>query len=220
MPADQAEGLRRRRAGGVVRIVHGFFERPESAIGLAQALYVRGWSTLLVDTRARVWPESSARSLFGWREQIVRGRLLVQAEAFGGGWRAHGMRGDEPELADAVTGYDCVLLDMGPGVARWRPHPAVAPAIIVELNRSRASIREGYALAKAVTAHDSRGFVGLLGDRAACARVTEACERFLGLDSASRVCGIANGGDAFAALAVRMTGEETGPTACYKTGNT
>mgnify|MGYP001067284881 CR=1 FL=1 len=51
MAADQAEGLRRRAARQSPRIVHGFFEHPESAIRLAHALHAQGWATLLADTR-------------------------------------------------------------------------------------------------------------------------------------------------------------------------
>lgn len=220
MAADQAEGLRRRAARQSPRIVHGFFEHPESAIRLAHALHAQGWATLLADTLGRVWPDAPARSLFGWREQIARGQLLVLPEPYGGGWRALGARGDEPELAAAVHGYDCLLLDAGPDASCWTPRPGVASTLVLELNASQAAILDGYALIKTAVSLDPRTSIGLLGDAGACARVREACGRFLGAAFGERLHSEAGEGDAFAALAVRMTSEETGRTARYKTGNT
>ena len=219
MPADQAEGLRRRAARQPLRVVHGFLARPESAIRLAHALHAHGWATLLADTLGRVWPDAPARSLFDWRQQIARGQVLALPMPYGGGWHAPGMRGDEPELAAAAHRYDCLLLDAGPDASHWTPCPGVAPTLVLELTASQASILEGYALIKTAASLDPRTQVGLVGDAGACDRVREACERFLG-PASHCVHGAAGEGDAFAALAVRMAGEETGRTACYKTGNT
>lgn len=218
MAADQAEGLRRRAARQSPRVVHGFFEHPESAIRLAHALHAQGWTTLLADTLGRVWPDAPARSLFGWRQQIARGQLLVLQESYGGGWHAPGIRGDEPGLAAAARGYDCLLLDAD--ASHWTPCPGIVPTLVLELDASQAAILHGYALIKTAASRDPRTFTGLLGDPGACARVREACGRFLGTASAERLHSAAGEGDAFAALAVRMTSEETGRTARYKTGNT
>lgn len=220
MPVDQAEGLRRRAARQRLRVVHGFFARPESAIRLAHALHARGWTTLLADTLGRVWPDAPARSLFDWRQQIARGQLLDLPMPYGGGWHAPGVRGGEVGLAAAAHGYDCLLLDAGPDASHWTPHPGVAPTLVLEVNASQQSILQGYALIKTAASLDSSTTVGLVGDAGACARVREACERFLGPVSGHCLHSAVGEGDAFAALAVRMTSEETGRTACYKTGNT
>lgn len=215
--ADQAESLRRRRSGRAPRIIHGVFRHSRSAIRLAHALHAQGWSTLLADTLGRLWPEAPARSLFGWREQIVRGQLLVLPEAFGAGWHAPGLRGDTPELASVVRGYDCVLLDVSPDVPGLTP--GSVDTLVLELGESQASVLEGYALVKSAMARGLNGRVGLLGDDGACVRVAAACERFLGAGVASRIHNTADAADAFSALAVRMVGEETDRMARNKTGS-
>src|SRR5512139_98195 len=220
MPADQAEGLRRRSARQPLRCIHCFFAAAASTVRLAQALHQRGWTSLLVDTRGRVWAGSPARSLFDWRQQIARGQLHTLPMPYGDGWHAPGMRADEPALTTVAQGYDCLLLDAGPDAPDWTPLPGAAQTLILEVNATHASMLHGYALLKTLSSLGGHASAGLLGDPGACARLQAACDQFLDPSFCRSLYSVAGEDDAFAALAVRMTSEETGPTARYKTGNT
>ncbi|MDT3706578.1 MAG: hypothetical protein ROZ09_07090 [Thiobacillus sp.] len=220
MPADQAEGLRRRGARQPLRCIHCFFDAAESTVRFAHALHQCGWTSLLIDTRGRVWADSPARSLFDWRQQIARGQSHTLPMPYGDGWHAPGMRADEPALTAAAQRYDCLLLDAGPNAPDWTPQPDAAQTLILEVNPTHASMLHGYALLKTLFSLGGHASAGLLGDPGACARLQAACDRFLDRSSCRNLYSVAGEDDAFAALAVRMTSEETGSTARYKTGNT
>ncbi|HMA12292.1 MAG TPA: hypothetical protein VKO83_10420 [Steroidobacteraceae bacterium] len=220
MSADQAEGLRRRSTRQPLRCIHCFFDAPESTVNLAQALHRRGWTSLLVDACGHVWADSPTRSLFDWRQQIARGQLHTLPMPYGGGWHAPGMRGDEPALTVAAQGYDCLLIDAGPDAADWMPLPGAAQTFILEANATHASMLHGYALLKTLSSLDGLAAIGLLGDAGACARLQAACDQFLEPSFCRTLYSVAGEDDAFAALAVRMTSEETGLAARDITGNT
>lgn len=217
--ADQAEGLRRRRARQPLRCIHCFFDAPESVTTLAHALHRRGWTSLLVDARGRVFADSP-RSLFDWRQQIARAQLHTLPMPYGDGWHAPGIQGDEPALTTLARGYECVVFDAAPDVAEWTPLPGTAQTVILEMNATQASMLHGYALLKTLFKLGEQVSVALLGEADACARLQAACERFLEPSFCQKLYSVAGEDDAFAALAVRMTSEETSLTARYKTGNT
>jgi hypothetical protein len=220
VPADQAQGLRRRSHQQPLQAIHCFFDAAESTVRLAQALHRRGWTSLLVDTRGRLFADSPARSLFDWRQQIARGLLHTLAMSYGNGWHAPGLRGDEPALTSVAHEYDCLLIDAGPGAPEWTPLPAAARNIVIEANATQASMLQSYALLKGLSSPPRCTSVGLLGDAAACARLQAACAQFLDPAFCQAVYSVAGEVDAFAALAVRMTSEEKGRSARYKTGST
>jgi hypothetical protein len=220
MPADQAAGLRRRSALQPLRRIDCFFDSHTSTVRLAHALHRCGWTSLLVDARGRVLADSPARSLFDWRQQITRGQLHTLPLPFGDGWHAPGVQGDEPALRTLAQGYDCLLLDAGADASEWTPLPGASHAIALEVVASQASMLQGYALLKTLSCHSGQTGIGLFGDAGACLRLQAACGAFLDPLFCRRVYSVAGEGDAFAALAVRMTGEETGLSARYKTGNT
>jgi hypothetical protein len=217
--ADQADGLRRRSARQPLRCIHCFFDAPESATTLAHALHRHGWASLLVDSRGRVFADSP-RSLFDWRQQIARAQLHTLPMPYGDGWHAPGMHGDEPMLTTLAQGYDCLLLDAAPDAAEWTPLPGPAQTVILEVNATQASMLHGYALLKTLFKLGEHVSVALVGEVDACARLQAACGRFFDPTFAQALHNLAGEDDAFAALAVRMTSEETGLTARYKTGNT
>jgi hypothetical protein len=210
VPADQAQGLRRRSQLQPLRAIHCFFDAAESIVRLAQALHRRGWTSLLVDTRARVFADSPARSLFDWRQQIARGHLHTLPMSYGNGWDAPGLRGDEPALARVAQEHDCLLIDAG-HASDWTPLPTVAQTLVIEANAAQASLLQGYALLKTLSSQGGGISVGLLGDAAACARLQAACAQFLDPALCRNLYSVAGEVDAFAALAARMTSEEKGP---------
>lgn len=220
MPADQAAGLRRRSARQPPRCVHCFFDAAESTLRLALALHQRGWTSLLVDTRGRVFADSPTRSLFDWKQQLERGQLHTLPMPYGDGWHAPGIQGDEPALMAIARGYDCLLFDANLNVPDRTPLPDAAKILIVEVNATPASTLHSYALLKTL-AHSGAPFsAGLLGDAATCDQLLAACKQFLDPAFTQAVYSVAHEDDAFAALAVRMTYEETGLTARYKTEST
>ena len=77
---------------------------------------------------------------------------------------------------------------------------------------------QAYALLKTLSHLEGRVSIGLLGDAVACDQLQAACRSFLDPEFNQAVYSVAHEVDAFAALAVRMAGEETGLTARYKTG--
>lgn len=213
MPADQASGLRRRSAAQPLRCIHGFFHSPDSTIRLAQALHRHGWTSLLVDTGGRVFADAPTRSLFDWRQQLTRQQLHTQAMSCGDGWHAPGLKADEPALRAIALRYDCLLFDASPDAPDWLPLPDTVQTLILEVDAAHASMLQAYRLLKTLAHRENPVGIGLLGDVAACDRLRAACQAFLGPAFGQTVHSVAHEDDAFAALAVRMAGEETGLTA-------
>ena len=221
MPADQAAGLRRRGARQPQRCIYCFSASADSSIRLAHALHQIGRVPLLIDTQGRLFSASSPRSLFDWKNQLERRQLHTLPQAYGDGWYAPGMRSDEPALFGVTNSYDYVMFDLGWDNADIALLPGAAHTVVVEVRRTDESMLHAFAVLKTL-AHSGGTFsVGLLGDRVACDQVRAAACHFLEERFAHAVFNVANQEDAFAALAVRMAGEETGLTACsYKTGIT
>jgi hypothetical protein len=219
VPADQAAGLRRRRAQQPPPCVHCFFDTADSTPRLAQALHRRGRTSLLIDACGRVFSDAP-RSLFDWKQQLERGQLHTLPMPYGEGWYAPGIQGDEPALMAAARGHDCVVFDARPDAPDWTPLPGTARFVILEVNALPASILQGYALLKTLAGSGAPISVGLLGNAAACDHLQAACGRFLDPAFTRAVYSVAHEDDAFAALAVRMAHEETGLMARYKAENT
>ena len=220
MPADQAAGLRRRRARLSPRCLHVFFDSANSTEKLVQALHRRGLRTLLIDVRGRVYADAPARSLFDWRHQLERRQLHALPHAYGDGWHAPGLKGNEPGLRAIAQRYDCLLFDANLNAPDWQPLPDMEQTVILEVNAGQASMQQTYALLKTLAHLESRASIALLGDAAACGRLQAACGQYLDPAFAQQVYSVAHEDDAFAALAVRMAGEETRLTARCITGNT
>lgn len=213
MPADQAAGLRRRSARQPLRYLHFFSHSPGSTRRLAQALHRHGWASLLVDTSGRVFADSPSRSLFDWRQQLARQQLHTLSMSHGDGWHAPGLRANEPALRTLAQRYDCLLFDASLDVPDWLLLPDTVQTMILEVDAAHASILQAYRLLKTLARLESGVSIGLLGDAAACDRLQAACRAFLDPAFGQTVHSVAHEDDAFAALAVRMSGEETGLTA-------
>lgn len=147
MSADQAAGLRRRRARLSPRCLHVFFDSADSTEKLVQALHRRGLRTLLIDVQGRVYADAPARSLFDWRQQLARRQLQTLPMSYGEGWHAPGVRADEPLLAGIAQDYDILLFDerMGEVGARM---PGAARTAIIEVAAAHESLQRAYALLK------------------------------------------------------------------------
>jgi hypothetical protein len=220
MPADQAAGLRRRSAQQPLHCIHGFFHCPESTIRLAQALHRHGWISLLVDTGGRVFANAPTRSLFDWRQQLARQQLHTLAMSHGDGWHAPGLRANEPALRTLAPRYDCLLFDASLDAPDWLPLPDATQTLILEVNTEPASKLRAYALLKTVAHQASSTRIGLLGDAASCDHLQAACRAFLDPAFGQAIHNVAHEDDAFAELAVRMTGEETGLAVRFDRENT
>ena len=214
MPADQAAGLRRRRARLSPRCLHVFFDSADSTEKLVQALHRRGLRTLLIDVQGRVYADAPARSLFDWRQQLARRQLQTLPMSYGEGWHAPGVRADEPLIAGIAQDYDILVFDerMGEVGARM---PGAARTVIIEVAFAHESLQRAYALLKTLFHQEETPHVVLLGAPAACDRVRAACAQFLDGQFAQAILGAGHEDDAFAALAVRMADEETSPSARY-----
>ncbi len=218
MPADQAAGLRRRRAEQPLRCIYCFLDSADFTLRLAQALHQRGGMTLVVDTRGRLFGNNSTRSLFGWKQQLERGQLQTLPLAYGQGWYAPGIRAAEPTLRTAAHGYDHVVFDLGLDGDELALMADAIQTVIVEAHSTDESKLRAYTLIKTL-AHSNKLFsVGLMGDPVACEHVRMACHHFLGQPLAHAIYSVAQEGDAFAVLAVRMCAEEASLTTRYKTG--
>ncbi|MHB1215969.1 MAG: hypothetical protein ACYCY9_13390 [Thiobacillus sp.] len=219
MPADQAAGLRRRRAQRPPRCIHGFFDSTDAAGRLAHALHQRGWTSLLVDTRGRPFADSPTRSLFDWQQQLRRRQLHTLPQSYGASWVAPGVCADAPALMTTAQGYDCVVFDAALDLPDWTPSEAIH-FLVIEVGTGHPSILRGFAVLKTLSGLEGRVSAGLLGDAAACDHLRAACKRFLDPAFAEAVYSVAYADDVFAALAVRMTGEETRLTARHIIENT
>ena len=214
MPADQAAGLRRRRARLSPRCLHVFFDSADFTEKLVQALHRRGLRTLLIDVQGRVYADTPARSLFDWRQQLARRQLQTLPMSYGEGWHAPGVRADEPLIAGIAQDYDILVFDEGMGEVGARM-PGAARTAIIEVAAAHESLQRAYALLKTLFHQEETPHVVLLGAPAACDRVRAACAQFLDGPFAQAILGAGHEDDAFAALAVRMADEETSPSARY-----
>jgi hypothetical protein len=218
MPADQAAGLRRRQAGQPLRCVYCFLDSADHIFQLAQALHQQGETVLLVDTRGRLFGHYSTRSLFDWRQQLERGQLQTLPLAHGQGWYAPGVSAAEPALRKAAQAYDLVVFDLERLGNELTLMPDAIQIVLVEVHATETSKLRAYRLIKTL-AHSNTVFgVGLMGDPVACEQVRVAGQHFLEPSLAQAIYNLAQEGDAFAALAVRMCAEEASQTTRYKTG--
>ena len=220
MAADQAAGLRRRRAQQPTRYVHCFFDTAESTFRLADALHRHGWTSLLIDSRGRMFADSLTRSLFDWRQQLTRQQLHTLEMPGGDGWHAPGLQADEPGLMTIAPRYDCLLFDASLDAPGELPCPDAAQTLLLEVRAGQAANLRAYALLKTLSQQGRRVGIGLMGDALACDHLQAACRHFLDPLFTRSVYSVAHEDDAFAALAVRMADEETSLTARYTTGNT
>lgn len=215
MPADQAAGLRRRQAA-VSQIVYVVSDTTSTASALAQALLQRGLTPLLVDARDRLFDTTAAHTLFDWSQQLARGQLLTLPLVNVTGWHAPGCRANVPGLAQATRHFDALIFDC---TLAEIASPASGTREWALLSVQPDTLPSVYALLKTRALRGEIGCV-LTGDAASCARVREACGRFLGPAAAAMVSSLHDEVDAIAALAVRMAHEEPGCQSRYKTGHT
>lgn len=187
---------------------------------MAHALHQVGRVSLLIDTQGRLFSASSPRALFDWKHQLERRHLHTLPQEYGEGWHAPGVQADEAALFGMVDGYDYVMFDSAWGNADLVLLPAATHTMVMDVRLTGESMLHAYAVLKTLSRSGAAFSAGLLGDAAACERLQEACTQFLDPSCFQAVYSVAREDDAFAALAVRMTGEETGLTARYKTGNT
>ena len=217
MPVDQAAGLRRRRSGQAVRMIHCLSESTATSFQFMQALHRKGLAVLLVDTQARLFSQSAPSSLLSWQMQLERGQLHLLPLAQGDGWVAPGIRGDESALHSAAQRYDCMMFD------RLLDDTALAAGadciVLIDVQPAPESMLRCYAMLKTLAAAGATCSVVLVGDVGACRHVRAACSRFLGQPFAQALYNDLHEDHVFAALAARMAGEETGRKARYITGN-
>lgn len=212
MRPDQAAGLRR-RTGSVPRCIHCFSSTGATGVRLAAALQHHGWNVLRVDTVARTPGQVPARSLFDWRLQLARAQLSLLPTAYGDAWHAPGVQTDVPEFAALARQYDALLLDADSRCETWMPMPGADNRIVIELAADTAALRQAYALLKTLCSEQAGCKVSLVGDGLASRRLLDAVGRFLGAACTRTVVCFAHEVEPFAALAIRMAGEEKGRSA-------
>lgn len=210
MTADQAAGLRRRQATRPLSPIHLLSASSSAGHCLLDALARRGLGTLLIDTQGR-HVGHAARSLFDWRQQLARGHLQTLALPGGDGWHAPGIDAAAPELAALATRYDCLVFDYPLAAGGTAVMPVTGHTLVLDV--AQPGLKPAYRLLKTLAHHGCDVDLLLLGDAAACAHLVAACQQFLGVSFAQKLGSLAHEADAFAALAVRMAGEETGPRA-------
>ena len=213
--ADQAAGLRRHRGRRPLRCIHVFSDTADSAIQLARALHRLGRTALLIDICGRAFFGSTTRSLFDCQQQLARNQLHLLPMPFGHAWSAQGVRADDPALIMVARDYDCLLFDVCSEASDWKPLPGGAHSVVLQVKHQRASMLHGFSVLKTLSRLQDPVRVGLLGDTDACDHLLAACMRFLDPSFGRSVYSVAREDDVFAALAVRMTEEETSPTARF-----
>ena len=220
MPADQAAGLRRRRAEQPLRCLYCFLDSADLTLQLAQTLHQQGETALLVDTSGRLFGHYSTRSLFDWKHQLERGQLQTLPLAQGQGWYAPGISAAEPALHNAAQAYDHVVFDLNLAGNELALMPDAIQTVLVEVNSTEKSKLRAYALIKTLVHSRTVFSVGMMGDPAACEQVRMAGQHFLEPSLAQTIYNLTQEGDAFAALAVRMSVEEASLTTRCITGKT
>ncbi|MDP2031353.1 MAG: hypothetical protein Q8K12_17095 [Thiobacillus sp.] len=209
MPADQAAGLRRRSAQQPASCIHCFFEASFSSTQLMHALHQLDQTSLLVDMRGRLFADSSPRSLFDWKQQLERNHLNTLPQAYGDGWYAPGLTVDAPNLPRLLQGYDSVVFDAGPVASELALLPGMPSHVIIEVHPSGDSMQRAYSMLKTLFQAGNALSVGVLGEASACNHIKAACCHFLEQSIMQIFYSQVHEDVAFAALAVRMTDEET-----------
>ncbi|HEY9098886.1 MAG TPA: hypothetical protein VIN38_08450 [Thiobacillus sp.] len=209
MSVDQAAGLRRRTTSQQVRCIHCFFDSPTASARLAQALHDLGQVSLLVDLHGRLFSASATRSLFDWKHQLAYKQLNTLPQLYGDGWLAPGLRLDTADLLQAWQAYDFVILDAGPIGNTFMLLQDTHSPVIAEVQPGVDSPQRVFRLLKTLSQEERPVSIGLLGDTANCDQVLAACSHFFEQSFTQTVYSVALETDAFAALAVRMTHEET-----------
>ena len=215
MAADQAAGLRRYRGHRPLRCIHVFSDTADSATRLARALHRLGRTTLLIDICGRAFSGSTTRSLFDCQQQLARKLLHLLPMPYGHVWPARGVRADDPALITVARDYDCLLFDVRPETPDWMPLAGAAHSVALQVKHQRASMLHRFSVLKTLSRLQDPARIGLLGDAEACDHLLAAGTRFLDPTFSRSVYSAAREDDVFAALAVRMTEEETGPTARF-----
>ncbi|MFP5505053.1 MAG: hypothetical protein ACLGH6_02565 [Gammaproteobacteria bacterium] len=208
MAADQAAGLRRRRAARAAHCVQLVSASPAVAHRLVDTLGRQGYSALLVDVQGRQFVDA-ARSLFDWRQQLARRQPHLLPLDGGEGWYAPGLAANA-DLSVLTARYDCLVFDCDPAAPASGLPPA--PQTLLLEVRS-ASLQSAYAWLKTCAHHRWDAEMALFGEAAAGLHLQAACRQFLGEAFAQKLGNPQCEADAFAALAVRMAVEETGPRA-------
>lgn len=220
MQADQAAGLRRRRDASPTRGIYCFFDSGETVTNLAQALQRLGSTVLLVDACGRHFAHTTTRSLFDWEQQLARGQLLIQPTAFGDGWLAPGILAKTPAWDHVALDYDPIVIDAGPLDTQITFVPDAIRLAVLSLADTTDSKLRAFSLIKTLVAGNPPFSVCLFGEPKACGHVMDACRRFLAPVLTQTIYAVAQEGDAFTTLAVRMLAEEASLTTRYKTGQT
>jgi hypothetical protein len=221
MAADQAAGLRRRSTQQPLRCIHCFFDSPDASTRLAQALHHLGQVSLLVDLQGRVFANGSTRSLFNPTQQLDRDSLCILPQAYGAGWSASGIQGDEQHLRSAAQGFDWVMFDAGLSKTIVAPWPGAFHVVVIEIDAAHASMLRAYAVLKTLARTDVPMHIVLLGDHASCNLVRAACSHFLASSFVNSICNLSSEEDAFTVLAIRIAAgvsEERNMTARTTTG--
>lgn len=210
MAADQAAGLRRRQTARAAPCIHLHSPQSATAHRLLEALSRQGLDTLLIDAQGRHLGHAP-RSLFDWRQQLARRQLHLHALPAGTAWHAPGVETDTAALAMLSARHDCLVVDHPLDMGSVAALPS--PGHVRVLDVSPADVKPAYRLLKTLAHLACGADILLLGEAAACAQLEAACRQFLDAKHAQRIGSLAQETDAFAALAVRMAGEETGPQA-------
>jgi hypothetical protein len=140
--------------------------------------------------------------------------------AHGQGWYAPGVSATEPALRNAAQAYDRVVFDLERAGDELTLMPDAIQTVLMEVHATQESKQRTYRLIKTLAQSHTVFGVGLMGDPAACDQVRMAARHFLEPSLAQAIYNLAQEGDAFAALAVRMCAEEASLTTRYKTGQT
>lgn len=207
MAADQAAGLRRRRAAGPPRCIHLVSASSEPAQRLLRVLGAHGLETLLIDTQGRLFA-AAPRSLFDWRQQLARQQLHTLPMAGGRGWHAPGLSWEAPGFDALATRYDCLVLDQDVTAPTMPGLPQRGQVVMLEV--ASASLRHAYAWLKTLSHAGAAPEIVLFGEAATGARLLATSRNFLDAAFVQKIGDALPENDAFAALAVRIAGEETG----------
>lgn len=208
MAADQAAGLRQRRADRAARRLCLVSPALAPTRQLVPALARRGLRALMIDTGGRHFAQLP-RSLFDWRRQLADGNLQTAAIPGGEAWLAPGVDAETPDLATVAARYDWLIFDASPSAVNVLAYLATADVLVLDVGH--ATLDPAYRMLKTLAHAGWGGEPVLLGESAACRRVEAACRQFLGVAFAQKIGNLAGEADAIAALAGRMAGEETRP---------
>ncbi len=214
--ADQAAGLRSKRARQGPKVISLLSLPPDWAARLAQALQALNHKILLVDSAGRHTLASKTQFIFGWEQQVARQRLQTITMNGIDVLHAPGACAGDAAIVQTGADYDYVLFDgqtLQPDTLNLDPR--TPQTLVVALNAHPDALCNTYALIKTLHQNKLVWHVMLLGESTPGEQIISAAAYFMQEVSPSLELVNIEADAHLVALAARISAAEMGASQFY-----